>query len=244
MMFDNLNQSQSPRPTESRASARRRGLSRAVKPDEGGARRRSSSFEQASRLPDETRIPSDRNTAVWLWVLGILMATAFVFSWLLQGQRSSAKVIYGDAPSILLSGCIDPVLAPLATGISPCSSETLGNLGARFRADRAKANRDDQDVYATAATIADILSEAEEDRDRHLQRLQGLASSTVPTKQESPVARAKIGDTERQHLQLAVDVSWQRNSGAYRNRVEELWSRLQRLEHGRFQSSPSTQPHL
>ncbi|MEI7863823.1 MAG: hypothetical protein WCI38_00525 [Chthoniobacterales bacterium] len=142
-----------------------------------------------------------------------------------------------------MSACIDPVLAPLTTGVSACSAETLADFGARFSADRAKTNRDSQDIYATASTIADILREAAEDRERHLARLQGLGSSDARTKREDSVNMAKLSETERQHLQLAVDVSWQRNSGAYRNRVEELWGRLLRLERGRFQSLLPTQPH-
>jgi len=39
-----------------------------------------------------------------------------------------------------------------------------------------------------------------------------------------------------------VAVSWQRNSGTYRNRVEELWYRLLRLEQGRFRPGSAAMP--
>jgi hypothetical protein len=58
----------------------------------------------------------------------------------------------------------------------------------------------------------------------------------------SPGARTDLPETERRHLELAIAISWQRNSGTYRNRVEELWYRLLRLEQGRFHtgSAPSS----
>jgi hypothetical protein len=235
MIFDNVNPTRSP----DSSGVRRRRSSCEDRPESGaGRRRRPSTFEQASRLPGDTRIPNDRNTKSWFWVLGILIVAVLGLSWFLQEQKSSPRVVSGDAPSVILSPCIDPVLAPLVTGVSAYGSESFGELGARFRADRTKANRDDQEIYSTAATIADILREATEDRSRHLQRLQDLGSK------ERDVSKVpSLSKTERQHLELAIDVSWQRNSGGYRNRVEELWARLLRLEHGRFQSAPSAPPH-
>lgn len=234
MIFDNVD----PPPPPDSSGVRRRRSSREERPESvPGRRRRPSSFEQASRLPGDARIPSDRNTRSWLWVLGILIAAVLGFSWFLQEQKSSSSIVPGDAPSVLLSAYIDPVLAPLVTGVSAYGSESLSELGARFRADRTKVNRDDQEIYTTAATIADLLREATEDRSRHLQRLQDLGTK------ERDVSKAPgLSKTERQHLELAIDVSWQRNSGGYRNRVEELWARLLRLEHGRFQSTPPAPP--
>ena len=52
--------------------------------------------------------------------------------------------------------------------------------------------------------------------------------------------RTDLPETERRRLELAVAVSWQRNSGTYRNRVEELWYRLLRLEQGRFSPGSAT----
>jgi hypothetical protein len=40
---------------------------------------------------------------------------------------------------------------------------------------------------------------------------------------------------------VAIGISWQRNSGNYRNRVEELWYRLLRLEQGRFRDGSAPQ---
>jgi hypothetical protein len=56
-----------------------------------------------------------------------------------------------------------------------------------------------------------------------------------------PAARTDLGEAERKHLELAVGVSWQRNSVTYRNRVEELWYRLLRLEQGRFRGGSAPQ---
>jgi hypothetical protein len=60
-------------------------------------------------------------------------------------------------------------------------------------------------------------------------------------------ARTDLSENERRHFEVAIGISWQRNSGNYRNRVEELWYRLLRLEQGRFRlgsAPPSMMPEL
>jgi hypothetical protein len=84
------------------------------------------------------------------------------------------------------------------------------------------------------------LQEALEDRARHIERLVKLGSPVegVAAGQE---ARPDLPEAERRHLELAVGISWQRNSVTYRNRVEELWYRLLRLEQGRFRLGSAPQ---
>jgi hypothetical protein len=135
---------------------------------------------------------------------------------------------------------IDPILAPLEIGLDGYSSETLSSVKASLRTERAKANLDDQDVYAAAATMVQILGEADADRRRHIDRLLKLGSPVLGIPAD-PAARTDIGEAERKHLELAVGVSWQRNSVTYRNRVEELWYRLLRLEQGRFRGGSAPQ---
>ena len=113
-------------------------------------------------------------------------------------------------------------------------------MQAAFREERAKLSRDDQEIHGTAATIAQILEEARADRERHTQRLANLGSPVIGVSPD-PATRNDISETERKHLELAVGVSWQRNSVTYRNRVEELWYRLLRLEQGRFREGSAPQ---
>lgn len=176
-------------------------------------------------------MPRDRNTSAWLWVLGFLVLAALGFGAYLHHERSAPVELPGEAPSSLLLPFVDPVLAPLTTGDSGFSAETLSALQSRFRAEGAKLNADDADVFTSAAVIAQILEEAIQDRARHLERLANIGSDVRGT---SPEAGRALSETQRKHMELAVDVSWQRNSTSYRNRIEELWARLLRLERGRF----------
>jgi len=190
---------------------------------------------------EEPRIErSDGNTAAWLWVLGLLIAAALGFAWYLHYERGGAPQLSGEAPSKRLMPFIDPILAPLETGASGYSATSLADLQKVFREERAKLNRDDEEIHGTAATIAQILEEAIADRERHMQRLANLGSPVIGVSPD-PSARPAIGETERKHLELAVGVSWQRNSVTYRNRVEELWYRLLRLEQGRFREGSAPQ---
>jgi len=189
---------------------------------------------------------SDRNTAAWLWVLALLVLAVLGFAWFLQQERRAPYQLAGEAPSGRLLPFIDPILAPLETGATGYRAESLAELQSAFRTEREKVNLDDEEIYATAATIAQILQEALEDRDRHMERLAKLGSPVegVPP---DPQARQDLPETERRHFEAAVGVSWQRNSGTYRNRVEELWYRLLRLEQGRFRlgsAPPSMMPEL
>ncbi len=235
---------QSPRePSSHEPSRRRRRRSSSSSHEEssGRRRRRSSSSREDFRSAESFRTaPTDRNTAAWLWVLALLVLAVLGFAWYLQQERSAPYQLSGEAPSSRLLPFIDPILAPLETGATGYSSESLAELQSAFRTEREKLNLDDQDIYATAATIAQILEEALADRDRHMERLVKLGSP-VQGVSPDPQARTDLPESERLHLELAVGISWQRNSGTYRNRVEELWYRLLRLEQGRFRLGSAPQ---
>ena len=173
-------------------------------------------------------------------MLVVLVLASLGFAWFLQQERSAPYQLGGEAPSSRLLPFIDPILAPLETGATGYSAESLAELQSAFRTEREKVNMDDQQIYATAATIAQILEEALADRDRHMERLVKLGSP-VQGVAPDPQARTDLPETERRHLELAVGISWQRNSGTYRNRVEELWYRLLRLEQGRFRLGSAPQ---
>jgi hypothetical protein len=177
---------------------------------------------------------------VWLVVLVLLVLAVLGFAWFLQQERSSPYQLPGEAPSAQLLPFIDPILAPLETGATGYSPETLAGMQSSLRAEQQKVNLDNREIYSTAATIAQILEEALADRERHMERLVRLGSP-VEGMRPDPGARTDLPETERRHLELAVGISWQRNSGTYRNRVEELWYRLLRLEHGRFRMSSAPQ---
>ena len=226
MIFDDLNQSaREPAPAEHALRRRRRRRS-----SSSGS---SSSFREAAKLAEPRDERSDGNAVAWLWVLGLLVAAVLGFAWYLHQERSAPTKLSGDAPSTMVMPFIDPILAPLETGLDGYSSGTLSSVEASLRTGRAKANLDDQDIYAAAATMVQILGEAAADRRRHIERLLKLGSPVLGMPAD-PAARTDLGEAERKHLELAVGVSWQRNSVTYRNRVEELWYRLLRLEQGRF----------
>ena len=242
MIFDDLNQpTREPAPVE---PSRRRRRRRSSSGEESSGRRRRSgsspSFRDAVRLDEPRRNASDANTTAWLVVLGLLIAAVLGFAWYLHQERNGAPQLSGEAPSKRLMPFIDPILAPLETGATGYSAASLADLQKAFREERAKLNRDDQEIHGTAATIVQILEESLADRDRHMQRLANLGSSVIGVSPD-PSARNDIGETERKHLELAVGVSWQRNSVTYRNRVEELWYRLLRLEQGRFREGSAPQ---
>jgi len=251
MIFDDVNQPEPPREPAPPESSRRRRRRRSSSGDESSGRRRrrsssSSSFRDAMRFDEPRAERSDGNTIAWLWVLGLLIAAVLGFAWYLHQERSGVGPLSGEAPSTRLMPFIDPILAPLETGATGYSAGSLAELQKTLREERAKLNRDDQEVHGTAATIAQILEEARADRERHMQRLANLGSPVAGVSPDSSV-RTDIGEAERKHLELAVGISWQRNSVTYRNRVEELWYRLLRLEQGRFRggSAPlSMMPEL
>ena len=179
-------------------------------------------------------------------MLGLLVVAVLGFAWFLHQERSAPYQLPGEAPSARLMPFIDPILAPLETGATDYSAENLAELQSAFRAEREKLNRDDGEIFATAATIAQILQEALADRSRHLERLVKLGSPVKDVVPDSH-ARTDLAETQHRHRAPAGRLSWQRNSGAYRNRVEELWYRLLRLEQGRFRSGsapPSMMPEL
>jgi hypothetical protein len=243
MIFDDATPPQ-PDPASEPGRRRRRRRSSSSSGEECPSSRRrrssSSSFREASRLDQSVHTPRDRNNTAWLWVLGLLVLAVLGFAWFLQKERSAPYQLSGEAPSGRLLPFIDPILAPLETGATGYRPESLAELQSAFRAERQKVNLDDEEIYATAATIAQILEEALADRDRHMERLVKLGSP-VEGVAPDPQARTNLSETERRHLELAVGISWQRNSGTYRNRVEELWYRLLRLEQGRFRGSSAPQ---
>ncbi len=243
MIFDDATPPQHEPAAGSTRRRRRRSSSSSGEEGSSGRRRRrtgGSTFREASRLDRPVHTHRDRNNAAWLWVLGLLVLAVLGFAWYLQQERGAPYQLSGEAPSRRLLPFIDPVLAPLETGATGYSPESLAELQSAFRAEREKVNLDDEEIYATAATIAQILEEALADRDRHMERLVKLGSPVqgVPS---APQARTDLPETECRHLELAVGISWQRNSGTYRNRVEELWYRLLRLEQGRFRLGSAPQ---
>lgn len=201
-------------------------------------RRRSSSsgrgnFDRAVSLEQFPRTTKDSNNTAWLWVLGLLIVAALGFGFYLQQGKSAALLLPGDAPSTLLQPLIDPILAPLETGRTGIADDSLDELEATFRNARETARLDDKDIFSTASTAAQILKEAAEDRERHIERLLKLGSP-VSGYLHDPEARTDLPESESKHLELAVTISWQRNSLLYRDRLEELWHRLLRFEKGRF----------
>jgi hypothetical protein len=190
------------------------------------------------RLEPPARPVTESNHVAWLWVLGFLIAAVLGFSWYLHAQGAQVHRLPGAPPSAGLQPVIDPILAPLEAGAAGLSTSSLDEMAGRFRNERAAAGGDTQELYGTAITITEILREALADRERHLERLDEISGPA-----------SAIGAKERKHLELAVGVSWQRNSGSYRDRVEELWGRLMRMEYGRGGVPPappappeSTQP--
>ncbi|MBU3666238.1 MAG: hypothetical protein FGM15_10250 [Chthoniobacterales bacterium] len=233
MIFDDV--SEPSRPDPDRGSSRRRPGDARQRNSSRRRRRRSSSFEDAARFDEPLRESPDRNTSAWLWVLALLALVALGFGAFLHHQRSAPAPLAGEAPSNQLMPFIDPILAPLETGTTGYSAETLSGLQSQFRIEGDKVNLDSRDIYSTAATIAQILGEALQDRTRHMERLVKLGAPVEGIAPDS-AARTDVSETQRKHLELAVGISWQRNSGTYRNRLEELWYRLLRLEQGRFRA--------
>ena len=240
MIFDDLTPPERAEPIREPARNRADYTPANVASDRSSARRkkrrRSQSHERATRIEKVAPKYRDRGSIAWLWVLGLLIAAALGFAWYLHKERSAPYELPGNAPTTLLLPYIDPILAPLETGASGYSAETLTELSAAFRSQREKVNLDDKEVFSTAITISDILKEALDDRGRHMERLLRLGSPVEGASISPSEVRSDISETERKHLELAVGISWQRNSVAYRNRIEELWARLLRMEYGRFRT--------
>lgn len=173
-------------------------------------------------------------------MLAVLVLAAGGFAFYLHHEKVSRTPLPGEAPSTLLLPFIDPILAPLETGTPGYDSESLNRTAAELQSAKTAANRDDSEVYSVAGTIASILQEALGDRTRHLQRLVDLGSPVIGLSEGATPKNPDITETQKQHFELAVGVSWQRNSVTYRNRVEELWYRLLRLEQGRFREGSAS----
>jgi hypothetical protein len=235
MIFDESDQP--PLPARSAEPFRRRRRRRSSSVSESSGRRRrgngSSSFSEAVRFDDLPSFRSDGNAKSWLWVLALLVLGTLGFAWFLQMDRSTPRLLEGEAPSTKLLPLIDPILAPLETGLTGYSTGYLAELQSSFHTNQEKTGLADREAYATAATLAQILEEAAEDRARHIERLVKLGSPVEGAVPDLPT-RTDLSEAERRQFELAVGISWQRNSGTYRNRVEELWYRLLRLEQGRF----------
>ena len=243
MIFDDVN-----RPSSAPEPPRRRRRRRSPREHASGApehRRSRSNFEKASRLSESTADRGDRSTAAWLWMLGLLVVITAGFAFYLQQQKAGRTPLPGEAPSERLLAFVDPILAPLETGTGGYDPAKLDEVTAQIQTDAAGANLDDREVYSTAATMASILQEAAQDRTRHMQRLVDLGSPVIGLSEGGAPKNPSMTEAQKQHLELAVGVSWQRNSGTYRNRVEELWYRLLGLEQGRFHggsASPAMVP--
>ena len=238
MIFDDVNRS-APAPDDSSLRRRHRSRRRHGDGEERRSRRRST-FESASKFSGQARDRGDRSTAAWLSMLAVLVIAVGGFALYLQHEKSSRTPLPGEAPSTLLLPFIDPFLAPLEMGTPGYEPEALDRVVAGLQSARSSANRDDSEVYSVAGTIASILREALEDRTRHLQRLVDLGSPVIGMSEGGAPKNAAMTETQKQHLELAVGVSWQRNSVTYRNRVEELWYRLLRLEQGRFRGGSAS----
>lgn len=221
MIFDDINT-----PSVSDAPARRR-RSSARRGDIPSRRHPHSRKDSRRASVGEIRDNrSDHSTLAWLVVLGLLVALALGSTVFLHRQKNSAVTLPGEAPSPQLAEMIEPILAPLATG--PVDYETtLTKLSSEWQKTRASVSLEDKEIYTTADTLTGILQEAAADRARHLQRSESLESSANPT----------MTETARRHHELAIDISWQRNTSIFRLRVEELILRLQSLERGRFRAA-------
>ena len=240
MIFDDHNPPIPPPGSPEPSRHRRR---RSSSGSESSGRRRgssSSSFRKAVRLDELPRTRADGNAKAWLWVLGLLVVAALGFAWFLQQERGAPRMLQGEAPSTKLAPFVDPILAPLETGATGYSRESLADLQSAFRIEGEKVGIDDREIYNTPATMAQILEEALDDRYRHMERLAKLGVPVAGQASDLP-ARTDLAETERRRLELAVAISWQRNSGTYRNRVEELWYRLLRSEQGRFRLGSAPQ---
>jgi len=238
MIFDDVNR---PAPVPDDSSSRRRHRSRRRHGDGDERRsRRRSTFESASKFSGQTRDRGDRSTAAWLSMLAVLVLAVGGFALYLQNEKAGRTPLPGEAPSTLLLPFIDPILAPLETGNPGYDPEALVRVTSDLQTARGAANRDDSEVYSVAGTIASILQESLEDRTRHLQRLVDLGSPVIGLSEGGTPKNPEMTETQKQHLELAVGVSWQRNSVTYRNRVEELWYRLLRLEQGRFRAGSAS----
>jgi len=244
MIFDEADQTGGKgMPSGSVRRSRRSGTDTPSRERGSGRRRRSkSSFVEASRMSEPEYPAAETNHVAWLWALGLLVVATLGFGWYLNSQRLAPQLLPGEAPTIRLQPYVDPILAPLETGLTGYSPESLSDLAAQFRTERQEAGELGRNVFGMAGTMADILQEALEDRSRHLERLVNLGSPVEGLSPDPARVRADLGEIERKHLELAVAVSWQRNSGAYRDRLEELWTRLEPLEHGRFSAGPKVAP--
>lgn len=222
MIFDDLDQPAGDRPPGSSRRRRRRSHRAASSPRQGLADR----AEQASGPRPPRRDPG---ATAWLVVLVLLVLGGAGFGWYVYGQQKALRPLDGEAPSSLLWPLLDPVLAPLETGMSGYGEESLARLEDGFRAASAGVHPVDREIYTVASNVGLVLREALADRARHIDRLVKLGEPV-----EGAVSGSAAPDANDRHLQLAVGVSWQRNSVAYRNRLEQLWHRLLRLEKGRF----------
>jgi hypothetical protein len=236
MIFDDINR---PAPPREERSRRRRSQSRHREQD-NSRRRRRSSFESASNFSGEVRDRGDRSTVAWLSMLAVLVLAVGGFALYLQQEKGSRTPLPGVSPSGRLLPFIDPVLAPLETGNVGYEPEALNRIAAELQAAKETAGRDDQEVYAVGGTIASILQESVQDRARHLQRLVELGSPVSGLSEGGQPSDPAKSETQIRHLELAVGVSWQRNSVAYRNRVEEMWYRLLHLEQDRFRGGSAS----
>jgi hypothetical protein len=131
----------------------------------------------------------------------------------------------------------------LETGAAGVSGESLAGIAGEFRSLREEVDADSRHIFSSAATMAEVLEEALADRGRHLEKLAKIGGGGDAPASETGRDVMSADEKRRKHLELAVSVSWQRNSGAYRDRIEELWGRLEAREYGRFRGrTPASTP--
>ena len=99
-----------------------------------------STFREATRLDSPAHVPKDGNSTAWLVVLVLIVLAALGFAWFLQQERSAPYQLPGEAPSAELLSFVDPILAPLETGTTRYSPESLSRLPSSIRAEREKTS--------------------------------------------------------------------------------------------------------
>lgn len=180
-------------------------------------------------LPDRPSATSANNTRLWVGVLVLLVVAALGFGWGMNLRQSSYAPLAGVSPTSTLHPFVDPILAPLETGMAGCPQGALAEVEARFQARRAEVAPENQEVCRLGGVVARLMSDAEADRIKHLERLAEL-------EKQSPT---ELPQYKREQFTSAISTSWRSNSAEYRNRLEELWVRLSALETGKFGTTPT-----
>ncbi len=162
-----------------------------------------------------------RTNTFWVGMLVLLIVAALGFGAWMHFRQVQKEPLAMEAPSTSLEGFFDPVFAPLETGPLPYDFHRMEELAEEFRQQAERVGIDDRDIFTTAIALCGVLRDAIEDRATHLEKL-------------ARIAEAEPDANKVRHLELAVSVSWQRNSASFRDKAERLWTKLAQLEAGRF----------